>query len=83
MNKTKCVILIIHVWVALQIVIDAYGCISSSDTETAVIFQYDEQELEGFDIMTLIPSIKLPGSDDVLTKVYIQYAQHFLVLGGI
>jgi hypothetical protein len=52
-----------------QIVMDRAGCIMSADSETAVIFQYEEDDLEEADIAALIPAIKLPGSDEALTKV--------------
>lgn len=48
---------------------DRFGCIMSADSETAIIFQYDEEELEEADIAMLVPAIKLPGSDEALTKV--------------
>jgi hypothetical protein len=41
----------------------------SADSETAIIFQYEEEELEEADITMLVPAIKLPGGDGVLTKV--------------
>jgi hypothetical protein len=48
---------------------DRAGCIISADSETAVIFQYEEDDLEEADIAVLIPAIKLPGSEEALTKV--------------
>ncbi|XP_068085180.1 PAS domain-containing serine/threonine-protein kinase [Anabrus simplex] len=51
-----------------QLVIDCAGCIMSADSETAVIFQYEADELEGMDIATLVPAIKLPGHEGNLTK---------------
>jgi hypothetical protein len=48
---------------------DRAGCIISADSETAVIFQYEEDDLEEADIAALIPAIKLPGSEETLTKV--------------
>jgi hypothetical protein len=52
-----------------QLVIDQAGCIISADSETAVIFQYEEDDLEEADITILIPAIKLPGNEEALTKV--------------
>lgn len=52
-----------------QLVMDRAGCIISADSETAVIFQYEEDDLEEADITVLIPAIKLPGSEEALTKV--------------
>jgi hypothetical protein len=52
-----------------QLVMDQAGCIISADSETAVIFQYEEDELEEADIAMLIPAIKLPGSEEPLNKV--------------
>ncbi|PNF14942.1 hypothetical protein B7P43_G01558 [Cryptotermes secundus] len=51
-----------------QLVMDRAGCIISADSETAVIFQYEEDDLEEADIAVLIPAIKLPISEDALTK---------------
>ncbi|KAK7861668.1 hypothetical protein R5R35_005350 [Gryllus longicercus] len=51
-----------------RLVMDRAGCIMSADAETALIFQYEEEELEGADIATLIPAIKLPGNEAVITK---------------
>jgi hypothetical protein len=48
---------------------DRTGCILSADSETAVIFQYEEDDLEEADITALIPAIKLPGREEALTKV--------------
>ena len=41
----------------------------SADSETAIIFQYEEDDLEGSDIAILIPALKLPASDEGVTKV--------------
>lgn len=41
----------------------------SADSETAIIFQYEEEELEEADIVLLVPAIKLPVGDEALTKV--------------
>ena len=41
----------------------------SADSETAIIFQYEEDDLEGSDIAVLIPAIKLPTGDEGVTKV--------------
>ncbi|XP_069682889.1 PAS domain-containing serine/threonine-protein kinase isoform X2 [Periplaneta americana] len=51
-----------------QLVIDKAGCIMSADSETAIIFQYEEDELEEADISVLIPAIKLPTTEEGLTK---------------
>jgi hypothetical protein len=48
---------------------DQAGCILSACSETAVIFQYEEDDLEEADIASLIPAIKLPDSEKALTKV--------------
>lgn len=48
---------------------DQTGCIISADSETSVIFQYEEDDLEEVDIAMLIPAIKLPGSEEPLNKV--------------
>jgi hypothetical protein len=48
---------------------DRDGCIMSADSETTIIFQYEEEELEEADIAMLVPAIKLPGGDEGLTKV--------------
>lgn len=45
------------------------GRIMSADSETAIIFQYEEEELEEADIALLVPAIKLPVGDEALTKV--------------
>jgi hypothetical protein len=41
----------------------------SADSETAIIFQYEEEELEEADIAILVPAIKLPVGDEALIKV--------------
>ncbi|XP_021932222.1 PAS domain-containing serine/threonine-protein kinase isoform X4 [Zootermopsis nevadensis] len=51
-----------------QLVMDQTGCIISADSETSVIFQYEEDDLEEVDIAMLIPAIKLPGSEEPLNK---------------
>jgi len=54
---------------SVQLVVNQDGCIMSADSETAIIFQYEEEELEEADIALLVPAIKLPIGDEALTKV--------------
>jgi len=54
---------------SVQLVVNRDGCIMSADSETAIIFQYEEEELEEADIAMLVPAIKLPVGDEALIKV--------------
>lgn len=54
---------------SVQLVVNRDGCIVSADSETAIIFQYEEEELEEADIAMLVPAIKLPVGDEALIKV--------------
>ncbi|XP_049954466.1 PAS domain-containing serine/threonine-protein kinase isoform X2 [Schistocerca serialis cubense] len=51
-----------------NIVIDDRGYIISADTEAGIIFQYEEEQLQGTDISSLIPSLKVPCPEEVMPK---------------